>query len=69
MFKGRKVGAAFNRMDLFSNLTISFLMPNQAAKLYLFVSRVFPKKYLQTKKLIVTNAKNPQILHFFNATA
>ncbi len=31
-FKGRKISAAFNIMDLYSNLLISYLVPNQTGK-------------------------------------
>ena len=43
-FKGRKISAAFNIMDLYSNLLISYLVPNQTAKTIInCLTDIFPK--------------------------
>jgi len=67
-FKGRKITAAFNIMDLYSNLLISYLVPNQTAKTVInCLKDIFPKMSVP-RKIVSDNAqalcRNSEVLHF-----
>jgi hypothetical protein len=67
-FKERKISAAFNITDLYSDLFISYLVPNQTAKTVInCLKDIFPKMSVP-RKIVSNNAqalcKNSGVLHF-----
>jgi hypothetical protein len=54
-FKGRKISAAFNIMDVYSNLLISYLVPNQTEAVINCLKNILTKMKMPFHiKLLVT---------------
>jgi len=67
-FKGRKVAAAFNIVDLFSNLFISIPVANQTSSTVINCLKQVFAQFNVPRKIVSDNAKalcrNPEVLHF-----
>jgi hypothetical protein len=67
-FNGRKVAAAFNIVDLFSNLFISIPVKNQTSKTVIDCLKFIFSQFNVPRKIVSDNAKalcrNPAVVHF-----
>jgi hypothetical protein len=70
-FNGRKVAAAFNIMDLFSNLLISIPVKNQTSEVVIGCLKSIFSMFNVPRKIVSDNAqalcRNPAVLHFLKA--